>query len=285
MYMTIIYRTKCPTLAGLNKEEEIIKAYQDGLPMLQLEKLYNTHRQALKRILTRNGIELKTRKEIRNSKHYTDNFKQRKYKICDLKTQEDIIKMYLDYDSPEIIAKKYNVTPKAIRSHLKKHGISLRTSSESAQHEKTKKRKEQTCMDRFGVRNPLQDADIHAKMLESAHRYKTHTIQGVVFDNVQGYEPYALDHLVYEMNMDPSNIIAGRIGKVPVIHYSLDGTNRVYFPDIYVEQQNLLIEVKSEYTFNMSREKNLKKQEAAKGAGYEHKIFIFENTGKLVSII
>ena len=285
MEVKVIYRTKCPTLAGLNKEEEIIADYQNGLPMLQLEHKYNVHRQALKRILLRNGVVLKTRKEIRNSEHYVSAFNKREYKICAPEIQEDIVKMYLNHDSPEIIAKKYNVTPKAVRKHLKKYNIHIRSASESAQNEKAKARKEQTCIERYGVRNPLQDADIHSRMLDSALRYKTCVVNNIEFKNVQGYEPHALKYLVESLHIKATDIIAGRINELPSISYIFKNRTHVYFPDIYIPCSNLLIEVKSEYTFNADREKNLAKQAAAKQLGYNHQILIFDQFGKLLSTI
>lgn len=263
MNTTVVYRTKCPSLVGLNKEEEIINDYQEGLPMLQLEYKYNVHRAALKRILIRNGVKLKTRKEIRNSEHYTTNFKQRKYKVCTPEIQEDIVKMYLNHDSPEIIAKKYNVTPRVIRLHLRKNGVTMRTSAESAQQEITKKR----------------------KMRKPTYAFRTIEYKGKTYNNIQGWEHFGIKYAVDNFCKNGECIIAGRVDEIPCIGYIFNNKRRTYFPDIYVPHLNLLLEVKSIYTYRSHRELNLAKQAAAKQVGYGHQIMIFNHNGEVVQII
>lgn len=59
----------------------------------------------------------------------------------------------------------------------------------------------------------------------------------------------------------------------------------MYFPDIYVPKDNLLLEIKSRYIFERIIEKNLAKQQASKDAGFDHKILIFSNDGKNIDQI
>jgi hypothetical protein len=263
MNIIVTYRTKCPTLIGLNKEEEIIRDYLDGLPMLQLEHKYNVHRAALKRILTRNGVELKTRKEIRNSDHYALNFKKRKYKVCVPEIQKDIVEMYLKQNSPEIIAKKYHVTPKVIRHHLKKSGIKMRTAAESAQQNITKLR----------------------KMRKPTFAFRDFEHNGVIYNNIQGWEHFGIKYTAQNLCTSNEEIIAGRVDAIPLINYNFNSKKRTYFPDIYIPHLNFLIEVKSTYTFRAHKELNLAKQQAAKNAGYKHQIIIFNHRGDVLQII
>lgn len=263
MSITITYRTKCPALVGLNKEEEIISDYQGGLPMLQLEHKYNVHRAALKRILVRNGVSLKTRKEIRNSDHYIASFKQRKYKVCAPEIQEDIVNMYLNHDSPEIIADKYNVTPRVIRLHLKKNGVKMRTSTESAQQEITKIR----------------------KMRKPTFPFRSFEYKGIEYNRIQGWEHFGIMYAANTLCESGETIIAGRIEDIPRINYVYNGKNRTYFPDIYIPHLNLLLEVKSIYTYRAHKELNTAKQQAAKQLGYNHQIIIFNHRGEVMQII
>ena len=53
------------------------------------------------------------------------------------------------------------------------------------------------------------------------------------------------------------------------ITYSINGEIHRYIPDFYIKSKNLLIEVKSEFTFYIDLEKNFLKIEAAKNAGYD----------------
>lgn len=94
--------------------------------------------------------------------------------------------------------------------------------------------------------------------------YKTANREVVIGEKVfrvQGYEDIALNLLSEIVNVNEI-----KIGKeVPRINLS---TGRKYYPDIYIN--NLLIEVKSEYTYEINLEENLLKQSDSKKAGYDH---------------
>ena len=99
--------------------------------------------------------------------------------------------------------------------------------------------------------------------------YKRHKIVlgGKEF-SYQGYEWLVLKFLVEEYGIDPASIRSG--GKIPSIPFALNKSG-IYFPDIYIEHLNLLIEAKSNFTFFSSYEDfviNCKKQQAVIDAGY-----------------
>lgn len=95
---------------------------------------------------------------------------------------------------------------------------------------------------------------------------------------VQGYEPQAirllLSHGVPEDDIDTTK-------KCPVILYD----NKRYIPDLHIKSANLLIEVKSKYTFSRGKEGTLKKQKAAILAGFKHEIWIMSESGELLEKI
>ena len=45
-----------------------------------------------------------------------------------------------------------------------------------------------------------------------------------------------------------------------------------YFPDFYIPKDNLIIEVKSTFTYNKELEKNLLKEQCVKDAGFKYKL-------------
>lgn len=94
--------------------------------------------------------------------------------------------------------------------------------------------------------------------------YKTANREVVIGEKVfkvQGYEDIALKLLSKIVDVDDI-----KVGKnVPRIKLS---TGKKYYPDIYI--YNLLIEVKSEYTYEVNLETNLLKQKESKKAGYDH---------------
>ena len=56
------------------------------------------------------------------------------------------------------------------------------------------------------------------------------------------------------------------------IKYFFNGRNRKYFPDFYYQNLNLIIEIKSTYTYEIEKEQNEAKKKAAIDNGFN---FIF----------
>lgn len=85
--------------------------------------------------------------------------------------------------------------------------------------------------------------------------------------SLQGYEPYVLEYLI-ESGLTKDMIKAGK-SLIPKIEYvNKDGKNSLYFPDFYLPESNLIIEVKSKYTYELHKENNILKAEATIKAGY-----------------
>lgn len=84
------------------------------------------------------------------------------------------------------------------------------------------------------------------------------------FVSLQGYEPIVLDSLLNDFNFGKDQVKIGK-SKIPIIKY---GKNKLYFPDFYLPNQNLLIEVKSSYTFEKHKENVFEKCNASIQSGY-----------------
>lgn len=127
-----------------------------------------------------------------------------------------------------------------------KHGV-----ENMFQLENIKQKSRETCKKKFGVEYCMQSPDIQSKALASS--FKRNKI--VKFKDykwtVQGYEPYCIDDLleIYE----PDDIIAGLGMNVPSINYFFE-KDRVWHPDVWIPSRNLIIEVKSTYTYNKNPE-------------------------------
>lgn len=136
----------------------------------------------------------------------------------------------------------------------------------------------ETCLERFGVANPSQNAEVHAKQFKDS-------VYDYVFESgrivrIQGYEKQAIDKLLEIFHED--DLIIGK-GDVPEIWYDLDNIRHRYFPDIYIPKENLIIEVKSAWTYEKDCEtltKNLAKRDGCKILGYNHLFIIFDSPGK-----
>lgn len=129
----------------------------------------------------------------------------------------------------------------------------------------------------------------HAKVY--ADRPSTYKRKTMLLGNtqitVQGYEDLAIHYLIKEEGIKPSHILVGEA--VPKIRYKASAltTNsyfkdRLYFPDLYIPKYNLVIEVKSIFTF-LSGFDNLKeKRQATVEKGYRFEIMIMTKEGAYI---
>lgn len=144
--------------------------------------------------------------------------------------------------------------------------------------EKTKK----TMMKNHGVEYPAQSPTILEKQQESAFNFKDYTCPSGKKVRCQGYEPLALD--ILHKKYDEADIVTSK-KDVPEIWYEFEENTHRYFPDIFVKSKNLIVEVKSVYTFESKKEESLKKHEASKNYGFSHEIWVFDTKKKLVDKI
>lgn len=146
----------------------------------------------------------------------------------------------------------------------------------------------ETCLERYGVEHPIQNPEIFEKIQraqqQARYKYKEFIMPSCKILYCQGYEDKVLDYLIKAgiMEDDITNVRYD----VPVIEYEFNGKCRKYFPDIFIKSKNLLIEVKSTYTFFKEHDKNMAKQFACKNMGYHHIIIIWDNkTNHIFEII
>jgi hypothetical protein len=96
---------------------------------------------------------------------------------------------------------------------------------------------------------------------------------------VQGYEKAGINYLINNIGIEEDDLRVGP-DEVPFIEYQFNNKNRFYFPDIYVKSKNLIVEVKSTYTFQTEGKKNNAKMKAAFNAGYDLCVLVFKQPPK-----
>jgi hypothetical protein len=140
-----------------------------------------------------------------------------------------------------------------------------------------------TCMKKFGFENPMQHPDIYNK----ANFYKRKigffpSGNEYIF---QGYENIAIEELLYNGILE-TQIIIGDAKKIPIIQYFNEQKQKMsnYFPDIFIPHQNLLIEVKSEYTFKKEYGITIAKHLASNRTHLSHEIWVCSDK-KIISKI
>ena len=114
-----------------------------------------------------------------------------------------------------------------------------------------------TCNEKYGVDYPSQNLEIHKKQFP---KIKMHNI-GIKYQG--SYEKDFLD-LCEKLKL---NIVRGK-----TINFKFNNKDKVYFSDYYLEEFNLIIEIKSMYIYNLHEKLNLVKKMSVLEQGYN---FIF----------
>jgi len=137
----------------------------------------------------------------------------------------------------------------------------------------------ETMNEKYGVDYPLQNIDIFEKcqkaQTKAQFKYKEKILPSGRKIFYQGYEGYVIDYILQSNLVNEEDIENERF-LVPVIPYIFENKKRKYFPDIFIKSKNMLIEVKSNYTYAKDINKNLAKQNAAKQLGFRHIIIIWD---------
>ena len=130
----------------------------------------------------------------------------------------------------------------------------------------------ETCVERFGVENPSQNAEVHEKKVKNSYKSKEYTFPSGKQALIQGWENKALDKLLESYSEDD---IIVETENIPRITYYDDlGKKHYYFPDIYIPKENLLIEVKSQWTYDSNIPKHNLKRDACLENGFNFKFMI-----------
>jgi hypothetical protein len=120
-----------------------------------------------------------------------------------------------------------------------------------------------TALEKYGKEWVSKVDSINAKQQSGGYSYYDFEFPSGKVVRVQGYEPKVLAKLVVDYS--ENDIIVGVqniIDEIGFFHYEYENETHRYYPDIYIKSQNRVVEVKSTYTFNKEKEKNLLKRES-----------------------
>jgi hypothetical protein len=138
------------------------------------------------------------------------------------------------------------------------------------------------CLERYGVENPSQNSEIADKKSKNSYKRKTYVLPSGKELICQGYEPFALDKLINEENIDENDIVTG-CKNVPTIWYNDDNNKKHrHFVDIFIKSQNRCIEVKSTWTVEKKKDNIFLKQNAGKQLGYIYEIWVFNKKKEII---
>nr|WRK65287.1 CsrMutH archaeal HJR family nuclease [Marseillevirus futianmevirus] len=166
-----------------------------------------------------------------------------------------------------------------IKRNLKeKHGV-----EHNMQRPEVYQKARDTCKERLGTPFPLQNPEVLEKQQKAAFRLKTYTFPSGRQMDYQGYENFAID-LLLERGV-PEDNIHSPLKKGIHIPYTYRDKNRIYNPDIFVDSLNLLVEVKSSWTYKGKKEYKelcLFKLSACREQGYETLLLVFSDSGEIL---
>lgn len=135
--------------------------------------------------------------------------------------------------------------------------------------DKTKQKIKEVNLERYGVENVMHSSEFIDKTINKGVKYFSLPSGKKIY--YQGYEDVAIKALLE--NYIEEDIITSR-KEIPEIWYESQGKKKRYYPDIWICKNNLIIEVKSIWTYNKDLEKNLLKRDAALKLGYKFQFWI-----------
>lgn len=116
--------------------------------------------------------------------------------------------------------------------------------------------------------------------MKNAHKLKYYIVCDVEM-RLQGYEITVVEYFLQYENITINQFI----NPVPTISYNLEGKHHMYHPDLYFSHLNLMVEVKSLYTYLSDYEKNTMKWFETINQGYDLQIFVVSRDEKILHII
>lgn len=131
-----------------------------------------------------------------------------------------------------------------------------------------------TLLKNYGVEHSMQNETSFTKQQKNSYLLKKHNKTGL--DYRGSYENDFLD-FCFDNNI---NIIKGKR-----IEYLFKNKKHYYFSDFYYEPLNLIIEIKSKYTYNVNLELNMIKQKFTISSGFNYLFIIDKKYNEFIDML
>lgn len=135
--------------------------------------------------------------------------------------------------------------------------------------EKIRKKITDTNLERYGVKYPFQSEET-IKLFYTCKKY----------ENTELYY-----QSLYEKDFLDKYFNSIIIKRGFLIKYDFNKTQKYYYPDFYIVEYNLIIEIKSNYWYTKNLECNLKKKQKCLDNGYNFIFIIDKNYDEFEKII
>lgn len=144
----------------------------------------------------------------------------------------------------------------------------------------SKKRK--TNLIKYGFECSLQNPMVYDRHTKSCYTSKKYILPSGKIIYLQGYENMAMDILLKKYKEE--DLIVSKkdiVDKTGIFSYIFLDKECLYYPDIYIESDNKIIEVKSEYTYNLSINQNELKKNSVINKNINFEFWIFDGNKNL----
>jgi hypothetical protein len=188
---------------------------------------------------------------------------------------------------------KHNFLIPGSRERIEEKNLEKWGFKNPCQSEEIRQKIKETNFQKYGSNSPSANPEVRKKINETLlekygtlyapfSTYKSYKFPSGRVHYYLGYEDRAFDILLEYLNesdfiFDQKELFA----VLPPIEYINEkGQISRYFPDIYLPEQNKIIEVKSQWTYDVSESINLKKKESCLSQGFCFEFWIFERYSK-----
>lgn len=134
-----------------------------------------------------------------------------------------------------------------------------------------------TSLLKFGVEYPIQNVDVFNKQQKNSFKTNLHEDTNLSYQGT-----YEKDFLDFCFN---KNIELLKLDNNGNIDYLFKNKKCKYYPDFYYKPLNLIIEIKSYYTFNTELKRNLEKQKSSIALGFNFIFIIDKNYDEFYSLL
>lgn len=167
-----------------------------------------------------------------------------------------------------------SIQSKIKNTNLKKYGV-----ENPFQSEIVKEKIKNTNLKKYGVKYPTQSYEIREKIKESFRKNYNceYALQNpIFFKKQQEYSRYARKFMnteIYYRSSYEFDFLYKYFSKTKIINgksikYFFNGKNRIYYPDFFLEEFNLIVEIKSSHLVKKDYMALVEKEKAIRERGY-----------------
>ena len=142
----------------------------------------------------------------------------------------------------------------------------------------TRKRRDLTMLKKYNTLHSMQNPASFYKQARTAKAFKNIVVQGKVF-TVRGYEDRAITVILDNCNIQATDLHASAEGNLSLFYRDRDDKRRVHYPDFWIAKQNLYVEVKSSWTYNLFKHKFQYILKAAKALERNYLLLVMTKEG------